>query len=154
MEKANTFAQKKLVDYLGSQDWLPTSTNAMKTEVERMKNRVAQEYNLTLETLSNKLGTQLNQIAMQQGEMVIYENNKEKFDRAKKRLAHLKKFVDIVADGMMNAECIWILMQLDLERAKKRNNFDTKWEENRLEMQICNRRNVSPMVPSSSSVSK
>lgn len=122
---------------------MPTTLNVMKNEVERLKIRNEQEYNPNVERLTNKLQSQLNQIVEQQGEMVIYENNKEKYERAQKRLAHLKKFVEIVSDGMMNAECIWILMQLDIERVKKRNDFDTKLDENRLEVQICNRRNVS-----------
>lgn len=115
----------------------------MKNEVERLKIQNEQEYSPTVVSLTNKLQIQLNQIVQQQGELVIYENNKEKYERAQKRLEHLKKFVEIVSDGMMNAECVWILMQLDIDRMKKRNDFDTKSDENRLEAQLCNRRIVS-----------
>lgn len=145
MEKMTTFAQSKLVENLRAQNWIPTTLNVMKIEVDRLKIRNEQEYSPTVERLTNQLQSQLNRIVEQQGEMVIYENNKEKYERAQKRLAHLKKFVEIVADGMMNAECVWILMQLDIERVKKRNDFDTKLDENRMEVQNCNRRNVSSM---------
>lgn len=140
-----TFAQSKLVENLRAQNWMPTTLNVMKNEVDRLKIRNEQEYSPAVERSTNQLQTQLNRIVEQQGEMVIYENNKEKYERAQKRLAHLKKFVEIVSDGMMNAECVWILMQLDIERVKKRNDFDSKLDENRMEVQNCNRRNVSSM---------
>lgn len=152
MEKMTTFAQSKLVENLRAQNWMPTPLNVMKNEVERLTIRNEQEYNPTVERLTNKLQSLLNQIVEQHGEMVIYENNKEKHERAQKRLAHLKKFVEIVSDGMMNAECIWILMQLDIERVKKRNDFDSKLDENRSEMQLCNRRNVSSSHASAQSL--
>lgn len=145
MEKMTTFAQSKLVENLRAQNWMPTTLNVMKNEVDRLKIRNEQEYSPTVERLTNQLQTQLNRIVEQQGEMVIYENNKEKYERAQKRLAHLKKFVEIVSDGMMNAECVWILMQLDIDRVKKRNDFDSKLDENRMEVQNCNRRNVSSL---------
>lgn len=143
MERMTTFAQSKLVENLRSQKWMSTTLNVMKTEVERLKIRNEQEYLPTVESLTVKLQYQLNQLVEQQGEMVIYENNKEKYERAQKRLEHLKRFVEIVSDGMMNAECIWILMQLDLERVKKRDDFDVVLEEYRAEVQMCNRRIVS-----------
>lgn len=91
----------------------------------------------------NKLQSQLQQIVEQQTELVIYENNKEKIERAKKRFEQMKQFMSVISDTLMNAEIVWILMQLDLERVKKRNNFDHKIDEYRYESQICIRRVVS-----------
>lgn len=76
-----------------------------------------------LETLTNKMEEQLILIAEQQGEMVIYKHNKLKMERANKRHEMLKDFADIVSDGVINAEIVWILMQLDIGRIKKRNYF-------------------------------
>lgn len=91
----------------------------------------------------NKLEEQLTQIADQHGEMVIYEGNKYKMERAKKRYELLKDFVGIISDGVMNAELVWVLMELDMGRIKNRNYFDDLMEQYKTEIQACKKRTVN-----------
>lgn len=49
-------------------------------------------------------------------EVILYLNNKKNLERASNRLNNLKQIKDILSDVTNNAEVLWILLQLDLER--------------------------------------
>lgn len=113
-----------------------------RNEINELEIRNEQIYDLNKEALEIKLQAQLQQIVDQQAELIIYESNKDKIDRAKRRYNHLKLFVDTVSNGLVNTECVWILMQIDFERVKKRNTFDGLMDQYRLEAQMCTKRMV------------
>lgn len=113
-----------------------------RNEINELEIRNEQIYDLNKEALEIKLQAQLQQIVDQQAELIIYESNKDKIDRAKRRYTHLKLFVDTVSNGLVNTECVWILMQIDFERVKKRNTFDGLMDQYRLEAQMCTKRMV------------
>lgn len=117
--------------------------NAIRADVQAMKVQYEQEHSLTIKRLSNELQNKLMKLSKQQAELGIYENNKEKLERAKKRKDHLIKFNDLISISLLNAELVWALMQLDIHRVKRRNDFDYKLNDYRSEAQICNRRIVS-----------
>lgn len=76
-------------------------------------------------TLLIDLHNHLQEISQQEVEMVLYENSKQKFERARQRLANAKYHSKIVSDSLSNAELLWILMQFDLEKVKNKfNNSD------------------------------
>lgn len=70
-------------------------------------------------------------------EHILYENSKIKLNRAISRLEYMKKLAEIVSSALMNAELLWMLMQLDLDKMK--NKFDNSDEMN-AETQLCLKR--------------
>lgn len=84
----------------------------------------------------------MEKMADQQAELAIYNSNKDKIERAQQRYEHLKKFAKVVGDGLMNAEIIWVLMNIDMDRVKNRNHFDNLIDQYKYAMQMCNRRMV------------
>lgn len=135
-------AQKALIECLKTKSFVHVTETAMRDDIEMMRVQYEQEYSPMVKRLSNELQVKLMKIAKQQAELVIYESNKEKFERATKRKDHLIKFRELISAGLLNAELMWALMQLDFQRVKKRNNFDFKLNEYRVETQSCNRRMV------------
>lgn len=102
----------------------------------------SEEQNLALEKneLLIKLQEQSVEFARMDIEAVIFDFNKKRMARAGKRKEHVGRFVDAVSDAMLVAEIIWILMKFDIERMKKRNDFDTKLDKYRIDSLICDRR--------------
>lgn len=101
-----------------------------------------EEQNLALEKneLMIKLQEQSVEFARMDIETVIFDFNKKRMDRAGQRKQHVGRFVGAVSDAMLIAEIIWILMKFDMERMKKRNDFDTKLDKYRIDSLICDRR--------------
>lgn len=106
-----------------------------------MELRNEQSYTLHFDTLKNTLNQLLHQLAEQDAEFVVYESNKEKMARAKPRLEYLQKVASVVSDSLMNAEIIWICMQLDLERLHGRSKCDVL-ERYGTEGVLCTKRTV------------
>lgn len=102
----------------------------------------SEEQNLALEKneLMIKLQEQSIEFARMDIETVIFDFNKKRMARAGQRKQHVGHFVNAVSDAMLIAEIIWILMQIDIERMKKRNDFDTKLDKYRIDSLICDRR--------------
>lgn len=73
-------------------------------------------------------------------EEAIFKNNKKRLNRAEQRKKTITEFIGSVSEIMAIAELIWILMQFDMERIKKRSDFDQKLEKYRMESTICDRR--------------
>lgn len=132
-----------MIESLKNKNCLYVTENAIRADVQAMKVQYEQEHSLTIKRLSNELQNKLMKLSKQQAELGIYENNKEKLERAKKRKDHLIKFNDLISISLLNAELVWALMQLDIHRVKRRNDFDYKLNDYRSEAQICNRRIVS-----------
>lgn len=104
---------------------------------------------LTKNQLWLKLQEQSTALAKLDIESLIFESNEQRIGRAKARIEHLNQFKTIVSDTMMISECIWILMQFDLDRMKKRNDFDSELDRYRMESIGCNKRIVSTWKHSS-----
>lgn len=83
----------------------------------------------------------LKRYAEQEIEFILYENNKNKLQRAKSRLDHIQKISKLISKELMNAEIIWILMQIDLDKGKQRNRYDNSEQKN-MEIQLCLKRIV------------
>lgn len=135
-------AQKALTESLTTKSFVHVTEAAMRNDIEMMRVQYEQEYSPMVKRLSNELQAKLMKIAKQQAELVIYESNKDKFERATKRKDHLIKFRELISAGLLNAELMWALMQLDLQRVKKRNSFDYKLNEFRVDSQSCKWRMV------------
>lgn len=93
--------------------------------------------------LVHKLQEQAAELAQLDVEALVFESNQKRMGRAKQRLEYLARFADVVSESMALAELFWVLMQLDMERMKNRNNYDSKLDAYRLESLSCNRRIVS-----------
>lgn len=89
-----------------------------------------------------KLQDQAAELALLDVETLVYDSNQKRMSRAKQRLEYLTRFADAVSETMTLSELLWVLMQLDMERMKNRNNYDTKLDAYRVESLGCNRRNV------------
>lgn len=74
------------------------------------------------ETLLLDLKNQIKIQSQHKMELVLYENTKQKLERALRRHENDKRLTKIVSDALSNAELIWIIIQMDLE--KKRNRFN------------------------------
>lgn len=136
-------AQQTLIDSLKNKQFVYVTKESIKNDIEMMRIQYEQDYSLETKRLSNELQLKLMKITKQETEMVIYENNKEKLERAKKRKENVQQFHDIISGSLLNAELVWALMQLDIHRVKRRNDFDYKLNEYRTETQLCNLRMVS-----------
>lgn len=137
------YARQQLTRELKEQIRAPSSQAALERENDQMLYAYDSEFCPMIEKLTDELHTLLQGIAEQHARKLIYESNKMKYDRATQRKAHLEKFVDLVSNGVMNAEVIWILMQFDIQRVKKRYDFNRKLDEYRLEARLLNRRVVN-----------
>lgn len=102
--------------------------------------REEQHIHLAKNDVMMKLQEQAIELARLDVESVIFDNNKKRSSRAEQRKQHIIRFVDAVGETMIIAEIIWILMQFDMERMKKRNDFDPKLDKYRIDAIICDRR--------------
>lgn len=93
--------------------------------------------------LLNKLQEQSVELAQLDVETLIYQSNQMRMSRAKQRVEHLIRFADVISESITMSEICWVLTQLDLERMKNRNNYDSKMEMYRMDLLRCNRRIVS-----------
>lgn len=93
--------------------------------------------------LVHKLQEQAAELAQLDVEALVYESNQQRMSRAKQRMEYLTRFADIISETMTLSELFWVLMQLDMERMKNRNKYDSKLDAYRMETLGCNRRIVS-----------
>lgn len=98
--------------------------------------------------LLNKLQEQAVELAQLGVETLIYQSNQMRMNRAKQRIEHLIRFADVISESITMSEICWVLTQLDLERMKNRNNYDSKMEIYRIDLLRCNRRIVSVFLRS------
>lgn len=98
---------------------------------------VNEQDTLRIDVLKQELEMYIRQMNEHRIEYILYENSKLKLDRAISRLEYIKKLAEIVSSALMNAEMLWILMQLDLEKMK--NKFDNSDDMN-AETQLCLKR--------------
>ncbi|XP_053676121.1 augmin complex subunit dgt3 [Anopheles nili] len=117
----------KLVDRLQNHTWLPMKVSAMKKNCAELKNANEQDL-LRMDLLQHELEMLIRQVNELKIESVLYENNRSKLDRAVSRLEYIQRLDESISRELMNAELLWILMQLDLE--KVRDWFDNADEMN------------------------
>lgn len=167
LDKMSINAQMKLVNNFKAQKWNPSTEQAMRyliyinnrlllklfhenfllyfrREKAEMQ-RDSESNEITKNQLVLKMEEQAAELAKFDVEILIYESNKQRIGRAKSRIEHLNQFNDIVSNTMMASECIWILMQFDLERMKKRNDFNSNLDKYRMESIGCNKRIVKSL---------
>lgn len=78
---------------------------------------------MKISALSENLEILLQEKVNQDVEVILHQNNKKKLERASNRLNNLKHIMEILSDVTNNAEVLWILLQLDLERVSQ--NIDS-----------------------------
>lgn len=94
--------------------------------------------------LMHKLQDQAIELAQLDVEALIFESNQKRMKRATQRIDYMTQISSLVSEVMTLSELFWVLIQLDLERMKNRNTFDSKLDTYRMESLGCNRRIVSP----------
>ncbi|XP_052896011.1 augmin complex subunit dgt3 [Anopheles moucheti] len=117
----------KLVERLQNHSWVPMKVSALKKQCLELKN-VNDHDLLRMDLLKHELDTFIRQVNELKIESVLYENNRAKLDRAVNRLEYIQPLCESISCELMNAELLWILMQLDLE--KIRDWFDNADEMN------------------------
>lgn len=127
---------RKMMERFQDLSWQPMKISAMKKLCVELKGSNAQDL-LRIDVLKQELEMYVRQLNEQKIECILYENSKLKLDRAINRLGYIERLSTIISDALMNAEMLWILMQLDLE--KIRNKFDNSDEMNS-ETQRCLKR--------------
>ncbi|XP_055598422.1 augmin complex subunit dgt3 [Uranotaenia lowii] len=130
------YGLKRLMARFQDLSWQPMKIPAMKKLCAELSGINEQDL-LRIDVLKQELEMYIRQSNEQRIECILYENSKMKLDRAVGRLEYIKKLASIISDTLMNAEMLWILMQLDLEKIK--NKFDNSDEMN-LETQRCLKR--------------
>lgn len=130
-----------LIKILDAKDWQPRTLAVMKDEMIEMK-RKEEVSNSTANHLMIRLKEQVSEMVRLRIETLLLQCNEKRINRANQRIAHLTDFARICSDVIMNAEIMWILMQFDMERIKKRHDFDPVLEKYRNEAVACNRRIV------------
>ena len=89
-------------------------------------NAKKEQDNLRMESLKQEFDFYVKQIADQRIELALYELNKEKFQRAQKKLDFFENCSKMVSATLTSAEILWIFMQLDIEKIQ--NKFDNTEE--------------------------
>uniref|UniRef100_A0A182NAJ6 HAUS augmin-like complex subunit 3 N-terminal domain-containing protein n=1 Tax=Anopheles dirus TaxID=7168 RepID=A0A182NAJ6_9DIPT len=117
----------KLVDRLQGHSWMPMKVSALKKHCSEMKNGNEQDL-LRMDLLKHELDMLIRQVNELKIESVLCENNRVKLDRAVSRLEYIQLLDESISRELMNAELLWILMQLDLEKIRDR--FDNADEMN------------------------
>lgn len=92
--------------------------------------------------LVHKLQEQAAELAQLDVEALVFDSNQKRMSRAKQRMEYLTRFADTISETMTLSELLWVLMQLDMERMKNRNNYDSKLDAYRMDSLGCNRRIV------------
>lgn len=136
------YAQRKLIEYYKTHNWTPVNDVTLRNEIRSAEIRNENILDLKKEVLFNKLEAQFEQIAEKYCELVIFDGNKDKELRAKKRLEYLANTANVISDGILNAECLWILMRIDLGRAKKRQCVDDIFEKYKMDTRNSHKRCV------------
>lgn len=98
--------------------------------------------------LMHKLQEQAIELSQLDVEALIFESNQKRMKRAKQRIEYMTQISNLVSEVMTISEIFWALIQLDLERMKNRNAFDSKLDAYRMESLGCNRRIVSMLIES------
>ncbi|XP_058818148.1 augmin complex subunit dgt3 [Topomyia yanbarensis] len=127
---------KKMMERIHDLCWQPMKIPAMRKLCAELASANEQD-RLCIDVLKQELEMYMRQLNEQRIECILYENSKLKMDRAVSRLEYIKKLAAIISNTLMNAEMVWIFMQLDLEKIK--NKFDNSDELN-TESQRCLKR--------------
>lgn len=96
--------------------------------------------------LMHKLQEQAIELSQLDIEALIFESNQKRMKRAKQRIDYMTQISNLVSEVMTLSELFWTLIQLDLERMKNRNTFDSKLDTYRMESLGCSRRIVSKLM--------
>lgn len=96
--------------------------------------------------LVHKLQEQAAELAQLDVEALVFESNQKRMGRAKQRMEYITCFADAISETMTLSELFWVLMQLDMERMKNRNNYDSKLDVYRMESLTSNRRIVGQFL--------
>ncbi|XP_065092823.1 augmin complex subunit dgt3 [Ochlerotatus camptorhynchus] len=127
---------KRMMERFQDLSWQPMKIEAMRKVCAELKGTNEQD-TLRIDVLKQELEMYIRQMNEHRIEHILYENSKLKLNRAISRLEYIKKLAGIVSSALINAELLWILMQLDLEKMK--NKFDNSDEMN-AETQLCLKR--------------
>lgn len=101
-----------------------------------------------------KLQEQAAMFAQLDVEALVFDSNQRRMGRAKQRLEYIMRFADVISETMALSELFWVLMQLDMERMKNRNSYDSKLDAYRMDSLGCNRRIVRYFVSLGSDTKK
>ncbi|KFB35743.1 AGAP008694-PA-like protein [Anopheles sinensis] len=118
---------KRLVERLEHHSWLPLKLSGLKKQYAELKSSNDRDL-LRMDLLKHELDTLIKGVNELKIESVLYENNRAKLDRAVSRLEYIQRMAENISKELMNAELLWILMQLDLEKIRDR--FDNADEVN------------------------
>ncbi|XP_062551653.1 augmin complex subunit dgt3 [Armigeres subalbatus] len=118
---------KRMMERFQDLSWQPMKIEVMRKYCAELKSANEQD-TLRIDVLKQELEMYIRQMNEHRIEYILYDNSKLKLERAISRLEYIKKLSEIVSSALMNAEMLWILMQLDLEKMK--NKFDNSDEMN------------------------
>ncbi|XP_050088677.1 augmin complex subunit dgt3 [Anopheles aquasalis] len=126
-EKREYAGVKHLVDRLEDHEWISMKVSVLKKHSLELKKSNEQDL-LRVDLLKTDLEMLIRQMNELRIESVLYETNRSKLDRAISRLEYIQRLDESISKELMNAELLWILMKLDLE--KIRNCFNNADEMN------------------------
>ncbi|XP_058447680.1 augmin complex subunit dgt3 [Malaya genurostris] len=127
---------KKMMERIHDLCWQPMKISSMRKLCAELTSTNEQD-RLRIDVLKQELEMYIRQLNELRIEGILYENSKLKMDRAVSRLEYIRKLAAIISSALMNAEMLWIFMQLDLEKIK--NKFDNSDDLN-AETQRCLKR--------------
>jgi hypothetical protein len=128
-----------LLEKIENHRWNPMSYYDMKRLTEDMEVE-NEDKKLQLEVLKQELALLVNEHVNHKVQLMLVEYNQKKKERATERLDKINMISEVTSNFSMNAEMVWILMQLDMEKLK--NKVDNSMELFN-EAQICQKRMVS-----------
>ncbi|XP_017146098.1 augmin complex subunit dgt3 [Drosophila miranda] len=121
-KKAKAKATQAIIDHLDLGEIHCLSVADMLRETHELQLLNIHHLKNIHDTLMNDVTSLVQQHTEQRIELVLYENTKEKLQRALRRRESDQQLTKIISDALSNAELVWIIIQLDLE--KKRNSLD------------------------------
>ncbi|XP_052867876.1 augmin complex subunit dgt3 [Anopheles cruzii] len=109
---------KHLVHRLQDPNWVSMKVPVLKKKCVELRNANEQDI-LRVELLKNELEMLIKHMNELKIESVLFETNRVKLERAISRLEYIERLDASISKELMNAELLWILMQLDLERMRE-----------------------------------
>lgn len=128
--------QKRIVTNFTQFKFQPMTFEQMTLKANELRRRNEEFLQPQTDAAINSLTHVLHQLAELEVEQAAYENTRVKLKRARTRLEHLKRIAKIISADLLNAECMWIQMRFDFEKAQNRNKFDVM-EMHSAESQAC-----------------
>lgn len=116
-------AGQKSLNSLVAHIKVPLGTAALEKETAELRQKNEEYYSMQMEASLDSLTSILHNLAGLEVETAAFDNTQSKLNRAVERLNQLRTIHSVVSDELMNAELLWLLMQVDIDKLRQRTTW-------------------------------